>query len=643
MEKIKLTGINKLKICFLFLLLSSVNLFAQTTDKDKDLRTLVTLLDYISKDYPAAVEGGKIINEFEFAEMTEFSAKCIALQKDLTPVVNNEKFSGLQVQLKQLQQSIAGKKDKIEISAIAAVAKSRILDLGILKITPNRYPSIKSGALLFQTNCASCHGAKGGGDGPAGKSLDPLPSNFQDVEGMSQVSPLQAYNVIKLGVEGTGMASFDHLTEDEKWDLAFYVMSLRYDKENAKVKFPANLQLDSITKWNDIELRKYLDKSATNLTVGQVRSYEPERKDPLDIALQNLDLSYDIFKKGDNKSAEKFALTSYLEGIELVENLLNASDPALVRDIERDMIAYRKALQNNNTSEVENYYGVVKGEITRAKNLLAEKDYSFAFIYGSALSILIREALEALLIILIILSVLRPLQVKRAVVAVHSGWIAAVLVGVISWFFVDRLINLSGASRELMEGVGALIAVLVLLFAGVWLHSHSEISKWTAFVKEKINKITETGNWLGLLVFSFIVVFREAFEVVLFLSSLKLNNPEVAGSAINWAILTSVIVIAIITFVFLKFTKKLPIGKVFKLASYMVAVLAVILAGKGVRAFQEAGFIPSSRLDFMPTIDLLGIYPYIQTIAAQIIVLAIIVFLTKRNNKIEQSKKELPM
>lgn len=168
----------------------------------------------------------------------------------------------------------------------------------------------------------------------------------------------------------------------------------------------------------------------------------------------------------------------------------------------------------------------------------------------------------------------------------------------------------------------------------------SGIYKWTKFVKDKINKITETGNWVGLLIFSFIVVFREAFEVVLFLSSLKLNNPDVAGSAINWALLTSTVVIAIVTFIFLKYTKRLPVGKFFKLASYMVMILAVILAGKGIRAFQEAGYISVSPIDWLPTIDLLGIYPNIQTITSQLAVLVIIIYLSVRNKKSEKITAE---
>lgn len=103
---------NKISIYFLFFFLWSFSGFSQTVEKDKDLRTLVTLLDYISKDYSVAVENGKVINEFEFAEMTEFAEKCIALQKELSPVIKNSKFNELQNSLQELQQSISAKKDK---------------------------------------------------------------------------------------------------------------------------------------------------------------------------------------------------------------------------------------------------------------------------------------------------------------------------------------------------------------------------------------------------------------------------------------------------------------------------------------------------------------------------------------------------
>tara|TARA_B100000686_G_C16789434_1_gene977593 strand:- start:2170 stop:2628 length:459 start_codon:yes stop_codon:yes gene_type:complete len=151
---------NKYRVFFFFVIFISINTFSQNTANDTDLRTLVTLLDYISKDYPVAVENGEIINEFEFAEMSEFAKKSIALQQDLLPTINNTRFEKLDEPLRELQQAVADKKNPEAISTIALNIKNKILDLGILKITPNRYPSLKNGATLYQNNCVSCHGGK---------------------------------------------------------------------------------------------------------------------------------------------------------------------------------------------------------------------------------------------------------------------------------------------------------------------------------------------------------------------------------------------------------------------------------------------------------------------------------------------------
>ena len=621
--------LNKCKSLFLFLaLFASASLFAQAPDQEKDLRTLVTLLDYISKDYAVAVSNGQIVNEGEYAEMTEFAQKCINLQQELSPSINKAPFSELQPTLAQLAQAIADKKEQPAIAAIALNTKNTILSLQILKITPDKYPSLKNGAALYAATCVPCHGSKGLGDGQLSKGMEPAPANFHE----AAIAPLQAYNVIKLGIEGTQMASYAHLSESELWDLSFYVLTLKHQQATTSLaQLPAALHLDSISRWNDTELHAFLAANAKEVSAAQVRHFEPLRPAPLDVASENLELAHSLFLKGDPKLAEKHALTFYLEGIELVENILSAADPKLVLSIEQNMLAYRKAIQSNDAANEASLYTQLKTQVATAKSLLANKDYSFAFIYGSALSLLIREALEALLIILIVLSVLRPLDAKKAILAVHAGWLSALLVGVMSWFFVDKLINLSGASRELMEGVGAAIAVVVLLFAGVWLHSHSEVTKWTAFLKEKIHQLSASGSWLGLFAFSFLVVFREAFEVVLFLSSLKLNNPAAAGPAINWALLTAVGVMSVIAFIFLRYTKKLPIGQFFKIAAYMIALLTIVLTGKAIKAFQETGHIPTSPIESLPQIDLLGFFPNMQSILAQILIFAVIVFFTLRS------------
>lgn len=614
---------------FLFLFFfSTFSIFSQSKQEVDDLRIIVTLLDYVAKDYSVAVANGEIINEAEYEEQIDFVERTASLHHELTPVLDNAKFTALKSDIDSLVIAIDQVVAPAVISKLSLQIKNAILDLGVLKISPTKWPSIKNGRILYEQNCSSCHGPKGFGDGPQGKTLDPRPSSFRDDDGMEVLSPLQAYNVIKLGVEGTGMASYDQiLKENELWDLAFYVMAIRHENETESAKIPTGITLDSITKWSDGDLRNELTKHQ-GVSMADIRTYEPVQPDPLDVSLAELDKSYTSYKAGDSKMAISHALKSYLEGVELVESLLPSH---IVRPLERNMVDYRKAIKNRNDKKVDELYDTLTDDINSAKSYLSEIDYSFAFIFGASLSILLREALEALLIILIILSVLKPLKIKNAIKAVHVGWISAVVLGFVSWVFVDKLVSLSGASREVLEGVGSIIAVLVLLYAGTWLHSHSEVSKWTAFVKEKVNKVSESGSWMGLALFSFIVVFREAFEVVLFLSSLNINSTEESSTALIWALISATLIIVVLAYFFLKTTKKLPLEKIFKFSAIVISILAIVLAGKGIKALQEAGFVSVSPLDFIPQIDVLGLYPNLEAVATQMTVLIIILLLNRRN------------
>lgn len=620
-----------LKQCFSLLvtLVFSLSVFTQTVDTDKELRTLATLLAYISKDYSEAVSEGKIINEFEFAEMSEFSTKCISLHAALSPSITNSKFHTLDSTLLVLKQLITDTSSVSAVRAHATVIKNAIFDLGLLSLTPVSYPSLKNGAILYQNNCVACHGEKGLGDGPTGQGLNPLPSNLTE----TTFSPLEAYNVIKLGIEGTAMASYSYLSEKEIWDLSFYVLSLKNRQESRLAHLPNGLNLDSISIWNDEQLSSYILQSQHDFSVSDVRNFEPQQKSPLSITLSYHEESYSAYMNNDYQLAEEHAFSSYLEGFELIENMLKASSEELMLTIEKNMIGYRKAIQDRNDNEVEKYYALIKEDIVAAQTVLETNDFSFSFTFGSALSILIREAIESVIIILIVLSVLKSMNASSAIKYVHLGWITSIALGILGWFFVDILINMSGASREVMEGAGALIAVVVLILAGVWLHSNSEVAKWTKFVKEKVKNVTSSGSQLGLFFFSFVVVFREVIEVVLFLSALKLNNPEKAENAILWAIAASIIFILLFIFIFLKASKRLPLNKFFKVAAYMVMVLAVILSGKGIMAIQEAGYIPLTPVEFIPQIDLLGIFPNLQAIGGQLITLAIILFFNWRNKR----------
>jgi high-affinity iron transporter len=474
--------------------------------------------------------------------------------------------------------------------------------------------------MIYNEKCQSCHGLKGKGDGILAEGLEPEPTNFQDPVTLQNLSAVQTYNVAKLGLQGTAMRSFNELSEAELWDVSFYIMSLSHQNdENEITLLPAGIHLDSVSKWTDQELQNELTKNGTQVTLSQIRHYEPVRKLPLEVAAANLDASLQAFLNGDKKSAQQLALSSYLEGIEMVENTLKATDRSIVVDIEKAMLAYRNALKGDDKELVKTLHNNASGLITKAQELLGNNPYSFGFTYGAALSILLREALEALLIILVILSILTPLKIKKAIQFLHAGWILALIVGIGSWFFVDELVKISGSSREIMEGFGSLIAVVILVYMGTWLHSKSEIKKWKEFIELKVNKISKSGNWWGLMLFSFIVVFREVFEVVLFLSALKLDIPSGSGSPIQWAVLTSVFIIIAFTILMLHYSKRLPIKQIFKISALTMVILAVVLVGKGFAALQEAGIIGMNLISDWVRFEPFGIYPTVQTVAAQIL------------------------
>lgn len=630
-----------LRIILLFSILFLTNPFiapAQTVVNEKEARTLVTLLDYIAKDYDGAIKNGKIINEAEFEEISEFTQTCITYHQNLIPQINDQSFTDLKYGLENLKDLIRNKSDQTIIDAQTKDIKNKILAMGLIKMSPDKWPSLKSGMMIYNEKCQSCHGAEGKGDGILAAGLDPEPTDFQDPGTLKHLSAVQAYNVAKLGLEGTAMRSFNELSEAELWDVSFYIMSLSHPVGQEKLSIlPAGINLDSVSKWTDQVLQSTLAATGSQINISQIRHYEPERALPLEVASTNLNASLQAFFNNDKKTAQQLALSAYLEGVELVENTLKASDKSIVIEIEKAMLAYRNALKGNDAELAKSTHANASELIVKAQEILDSNSYSFGFTYWAALSILLREALEALLIIVVILSILRPLKIKKAIQFLHAGWIAALIVGVASWLFVDQLVKISGSSREMMEGVGSLIAVVVLVYMGTWLHSKSEIQKWKEFIEVKISKISQSGNWWGLMLFSFIVVFREAFEVVLFLSALKLDIPSSSGSPIGWAVLTSVIITVAFAVLMLQYSKRLPIKQIFRVSAITMVVLAVVLVGKGFAALQEAGVIGMNLLSDWVRFEALGIYPTIQSLGAQLLTLALTIGLWMYMERPKQS------
>lgn len=604
------------------------------SDPDR-ARTLVHVLDYVAADYPAAVSGGVVISSLEYAEMVQFAVLADSLLQALTGDGTLAAEDGLADQVRRLAQEIDGKADPAVVAGLARSLRDAVVRLSGMAVAPARWPRIDAGARLYVTYCVACHGASGFGDGPLAPTMDPVPANLAEGERIAGIAPFQVFNTVRLGVEGTGMNGFPQLSEREVWDIAFFVKSIQASDRLASRSLPRRheaadlrgvIRLEDVASLNDGELAALLeesgvDQAASAVAVLRTAEAPAAHADALDVASDRLDRALEAYRAGRADEARTLAISAYLEGVEPVEPLLRAEDPGSVVRIEEAMLAVRAAI--NGGEPVGNVEAAIERSrvvIGEARDLLDGPGHSAWFTFGVALSILLREALEAFLIIITILGVIRASGQRHAARWVHAGWIGAVLVGVAGWFLVDALLRFSAAQREILEGGIALLAVVVLLSVGFWLHDKSSAARWKAFIDRRVRSELGRGSLVGLALFAFFAVFREAFESVLFLSALGLDGGEHTGTAIAGATGLTFVAVLVAGLVAVRYSARIPVRQLFRYASWVIVTLAIVLAGKGVHALQEAGRLPASLTGVSIRFELLGIYPTLETILAQVLV-----------------------
>ena len=637
----------------LIALLSYSNIYATTIKDESNIQTIIHLLDYLSKDYPAAVKNGVIIDEGEYLEMKEFSETILSLSKKLE--LTKKQANQIQRNLMDLKANVLNKVSHQKIKAVTSKVKWAIINFTEFEISPSNWPNIDNGQKLFLNNCIQCHGASGNGKGKLAVGLNPAPTNFLNDTVMREVSPFQAYNTIKLGVEGTAMQSFGMLSDKEVWDLSFYIKSLRFNATFADSlelkeifdKVSNEVSLKDVATLSDKELIQKLgyEDSVTYKKMKALRIFslhETSTENSLVVARNYLNAVLLDYKEGNKKSARQNALNAYLEGIEPVEVRLKANDPEFTSHLEQQMMAVRQAIESSKSiSTVQAEIANALSMIDRADQLMRDTKLNYWLSFFLAASIMLREGLEAFLIIALILALIKTSGTKKALPYVHGGWIMAILIGIAGWFLSDWIIGISGKNREIMEGLISLIAVIVLAFVGFWLHNHSHSKKWKEFIEKKIGKQLRGEKMLGLAVFSFMVVFREAFESILFLQAISLETKTGDGSSIGLGVIAAFTLIALLAVIFVKYSKRIPVRQLFRYSAWVITLLAIILIGKGIHAVQEAGWVSVTSFPISLKIDWLGVYPTNETLMAQVVLLGFLLLLyyvSNHRNKAIQVK-----
>ena len=600
-----------------------------------NLSGLVQLVDYIGVDYRQAVADGKVANPAEYGEMQDFAAAVVEQVQQLPP---GETRKTLTRQANALSLMIAGRAAADDVSRNAASLRAVLIKEYGVVMPPHEAPNLQRARQLFTENCAACHGAEGRGDGALAAGMEPVPTDFHDAGRYAHRTLYGLYSTITHGVNDTPMRAFSQLSDSERWSLAFYVGQLAVSTQERKTgaelwqqgsRTPL-AQLQTLTTITPAEAEADFGPEGPAL-MAYLRS-QPQvlfaERSPLAFARDQIAASLAAYQAGDRKEAGQTAITAYLEGFELVEHGLDAVDPQLRRQVESQMTAYRNLIRKGvPVDAVSAQAATVQDLLTQSASRLDTSTLSGGGAFASAFIILVREGLEALLVVVALAAFLIKTGRRDGLPYLHYGWLGALAAGAVTWLGSLYLFDVSGANRELTEGIAAIVATVVLFYVGFWLHNKTHAQQWKRFIEGSVQKVLTRGTLWGLAGLSFVAVYREVFETILFYQALWVQADASAHGLMLGGIGTATVTLAVLAWLILRYSTRLPLRQFFAVTSGFMLVLAVVFAGKGVAALQEAGKLPINPVDF-PRIDLLGIYPNLQSLLLQacLVSLAVVIF-----------------
>jgi high-affinity iron transporter len=433
------------------------------------------------------------------------------------------------------------------------------------------------------------------------------------------------------------MAAFDTLPPQDRWALAFYAGGFAYPPSAAAAgerlwqgdaALRQRLDMERLVALTPAALAAEIGEDKAVALMAYLRHHpdavlDQQATGTLTLARNRLAAALTAYEKGDRKQATDLALSAYLDGFEPIEPIVAARDKALMVRIETAMAQVRSSIARQApVADVRAQLATLDGLFGEAEHALTPERASATSSFIGAFTILAREGLEAILIVVAMLAFLRKAERPEMLPYVHGGWAAALGAGALTWVAATWVIAISGASRELTEGFGSVFAAVILLWVGLWMHGKSHAEQWQRYIREKMQGVlTRRSGWF-LFGLAFLVVYREVFETILFFTALwtQGNGGAVLGGALSAAVL-----LGLVAWGMMRYSRTLPIGQFFAYSSLLIAVLAVVLIGKGTAALQEAGYLPITPLAGIPRIELLGLYPTVQGVAAQALMVVLLI------------------
>ncbi|MCJ0915904.1 FTR1 family iron permease [Mammaliicoccus sciuri] len=380
--------------------------------------------------------------------------------------------------------------------------------------------------------------------------------------------------------------------------LMFTRIELTKDKVDAS---SAQMQVDQLKKeLDDYHAGKKSDAKTSDQDVNILNEH-------LDSAIKNI--------KNDDLAKSKQALQQFIIAWPNVESEISTRNGALYTKIEQKIPQYAGQLDEDNKDDIGSQLETLNQEI---KSTISKTSYTF---WDAAL-ILLREGVEALLIIMALLTVTRKSEQTKASKWIVAGSVIGIVLSIALAFIFKAIFENLGSTRELTEGLVGIGSVILMIIVGIWLHSKSSLDSWQNFINKNMDKAMSTGSIVTFGLVAFLSVFREGAETIIFYLG-------IVGKISTWSLILGIIVasviLALIAIFFNQITKWIPIHRLFFIMSLFIFILAFKILGVSIHTLQILNIVPQHTINHLPFIDLIGFYPTYETLIPQLALVILVV------------------
>jgi high-affinity iron transporter len=655
--------------------------FRLAAQEQHPVQRVANIVSVAVEEYKKGVdEKGRLISADEYQEAVGFLGDA----REAAARLPGDRTVAARAILDSIIAAVKAKKpsailDTLNVHFGAALGSEAALAL------PTKPLNLAEGGRLYATSCASCHGPRGMGDGPAGLALTPRPPAIGSPATMGAVAPSMMFRKISVGVTGTAMTAFaPALSDEQRWNIVAYLGSLRAAApqvaEGEGLYVQGCVDCHGVNGSGDGAMARALSKlppelssmawqversdsqialaisagrpgtpmpPAEQLTSAQVRSVVaylrtlPTRPRTLAAgpfprdstagaagaearaSILLLEQSLTALRNGRLNDASDRAFDAYL-AFEPIESRARARDPGVVASMEKLYNDFKGAVRANDLRAAEQARDALESNMPKVVQLTRPTgSASEAFL--QSLLIILREGFEAILVIGAVVAFLLKTGHRERLKSIWMGIGLGLVASGVTAIVLRTVLLAIPASQDIIEGLTMLVAVGVLFSVSYWLISRVEAAKWQQFIREKVNNALEHGGGRALAFVAFLAVYREGAETALFYQALFNEGAHVV-LPITLGIIVGFAALAIIFTLFYRFGVRIPLRPFFSVTSVLLYYMAFVFMGTGVRELQEGNAVPITLIRGFPTIEAIGLYPTWETVTAQMLLLALFVF-----------------